>query len=68
MTDPEDTQARAPAHPYGAAPPADLAADSLRAVRVVLRPIANPFALGFLGLAGATLTVSGLGARLDPAE
>ncbi len=60
MTDPDGLQARAPIPAYGAAPPADLAADSLRAVRVVLRPIANPFALGFLGLAGATLTVSGL--------
>lgn len=29
------------------------------ATRVFLRPIANPFALGFLGLAGATVTVSG---------
>ncbi len=60
MTDSDGLQARAPIPAYGVAPPADLAADSLRAVRVVLRPIANPFALGFLGLAGATLTVSGL--------
>lgn len=30
------------------------------ATRVVLRPIASPFALGFIGLAGATVTVSGL--------
>ena len=28
--------------------------------RVVLRPIASPAALGFLGLAGATLTVAAL--------
>jgi uncharacterized protein len=27
--------------------------------RVVVRPIANPFALGFLGLAGATLVLAG---------
>jgi succinate-acetate transporter protein len=32
---------------------------SLAAARVVLRPIANPFPLGFLGLAGATLVLSG---------
>lgn len=30
------------------------------ATRVFLRPIASPFALGFIGLAGATVTVSGL--------
>lgn len=36
------------------APPASLAA-----ARVVLRPIANPFPLGFLGLAAATLVLSG---------
>lgn len=29
------------------------------ATRVFLRPIANPFALGFLGLAGATVVLSG---------
>lgn len=29
------------------------------ATRVVLRPVANPFALGFLGLAGATLVLAG---------
>lgn len=33
---------------------------SLAATRVFLRPIANPFALGFIGLAGATVAVSGL--------
>jgi succinate-acetate transporter protein len=32
----------------------------LRAARVFLRPIANPFALGFVGLAVATLIMSGL--------
>lgn len=34
--------------------------DELRATRVVLRPIANPFGLGFVALATATLLVSGL--------
>jgi succinate-acetate transporter protein len=34
--------------------------DQVRATRVVLRPIANPFALGFLGLAGDTVTVAGM--------
>jgi uncharacterized protein len=32
----------------------------LRSARVFLRPIANPFALGFVGLAAATLLVSGI--------
>lgn len=32
----------------------------LRSTRVFLRPIANPFALGFVGLAVATILVSGL--------
>lgn len=39
-------------------PSADPAAGN--AVRVTLRPIANPLPLGFLALAGGTLTVSGL--------
>jgi succinate-acetate transporter protein len=30
------------------------------ATRVVLRPIASPFALGFIGLAGASVTLAGL--------
>jgi succinate-acetate transporter protein len=30
------------------------------ATRIVLRPIASPFALGFLGLAGASITLAGL--------
>ncbi len=34
--------------------------DALAATRVVLRPIASPFALGFLGLAGDTLTLAGM--------
>jgi succinate-acetate transporter protein len=34
--------------------------EQLRATRVFLRPIANPFALGFLGLGVATLLTSGL--------
>ena len=33
--------------------------DPLRATRVFLRPIASPFALGFVGLAGDTVTVAG---------
>ena len=33
--------------------------DGVAAARVVLRPIANPFPLGFLGLAGATLVLAG---------
>jgi uncharacterized protein len=33
--------------------------DQLRATRVFLRPIADPFALGFSGLAGATVTLAG---------
>jgi succinate-acetate transporter protein len=33
--------------------------DQVHAARVVLRPIANPFALGFMGLAGDTITVAG---------
>jgi uncharacterized protein len=37
--------------------------------RVIVRPIASPGALGFLGLAGATLTVSGLQLGwVEPAE
>lgn len=38
--------------------PPPLAAET--ATRVFLRPIASPFALGFLGLAGASVTVAGL--------
>lgn len=34
--------------------------DELAATRIFLRPIASPFALGFVGLAGATVTVAGL--------
>lgn len=33
---------------------------NVAAARVFLRPIANPFALGFFGLGGATVAVSGL--------
>jgi succinate-acetate transporter protein len=33
--------------------------DELAATRIFLRPIANPFPLGFLGLAGATLLLAG---------
>jgi uncharacterized protein len=33
--------------------------DQLRATRVFLRPIANPFALGFIALAGDTVIVAG---------
>ena len=33
--------------------------DQLHATRIFLRPIANPFALGFVGLAGDTLVVAG---------
>jgi succinate-acetate transporter protein len=47
---------------------ADPSRDSLQAARVFLRPIADPFALGFLGLAGATLTVSGLELGWIPAD
>ena len=39
--------------------PADQDGQQLRAPRIFLRPIANPFALGFTGLAGASLTMSG---------
>lgn len=49
----EGTAAAAPAGPPGSA------GDQLGATRVFLRPIASPFALGFVGLAGATVTVSG---------
>lgn len=35
-------------------------AQALAATRVFLRPIADPMSLGFLGLAGATLTAAGL--------
>lgn len=35
-------------------------AATLAATRVVLRPLANPFALGMLGLAGSTVVLSGL--------
>jgi uncharacterized protein len=39
------------------------------AARIVLRPIGNPLPLGFLALAGATLTVSGLQLEwLQPAD
>lgn len=41
-----------------AAPPAS-DGNQLRATRVFLRPIANPLALGFVGLAVATILVSG---------
>jgi succinate-acetate transporter protein len=44
--------------------PRSFTADSdgaqLRSARVFLRPIANPFALGFVGLAVATILVSGI--------
>ena len=33
------------------------------ATRVFLRPIASPFALGFIGLAGASVTVAGASTR-----
>src|SRR5215211_7002872 len=36
-------------------------------VRVVLRPIGSPLALGFVALAAATLVVSGLASKLVPA-
>lgn len=39
--------------------PATADNDQLRATRVFLRPIANPFALGFMGLAGGTVTAAG---------
>lgn len=39
--------------------PASQADDQLRATRVFLRPIASPFALGFVGLAGNTVTIAG---------
>jgi len=39
-----------------------------RASRILLRPIANPLALGFLGLAGATLTLGALQLGWIPAE
>lgn len=39
---------------------ADAPGSQLGATRVFLRPIANPFALGFMGLAGATLVASGV--------
>lgn len=39
-----------------------------QAARVFLRPIANPFALGFLGLAGATLTLGALQLGWIPAD
>lgn len=42
--------------PAGASPPLQ----PENATRVFLRPIANPFALGFFGLAGASVTVAGL--------
>ena len=38
------------------------------ATRIFLRPIANPLALGFLGLAGASVTVSGLELGWIPAS
>lgn len=44
------TTGPAPAGPDG---------QELRAARIFLRPIANPFALGFTGLAGASLTMAG---------
>src|SRR5579875_2519042 len=34
--------------------------EQLHATRVFLRPIADPFALGFIGLAGDTVTVAGM--------
>lgn len=34
--------------------------EELASTRIVLRPIANPLSLGFLGLAGATLSAAGL--------
>lgn len=34
--------------------------EAMRATRIVLRPIANPFALGFIGLGGDTLVASGI--------
>ncbi len=60
MTQHHDPQDRTATPPTGQASTTDPPSDSLRYTRVVLRPVANPFALGFLGLAGATLTTSGL--------
>ena len=40
-------------------PTAASAGGAAPAARIVLRPFANPFALGFLGLAGATIVLSG---------
>lgn len=40
-------------------PSADGTDDQFRATRVVLRPIANPFPVGFAGLAAASVTVAG---------
>lgn len=37
-----------------------MATDELAAARIFLRPIANPYALGFFGLAGASFVVSGV--------
>jgi uncharacterized protein len=39
-----------------------------RSARVLLRPIANPLALGFFGLAGATLTIGALQLGWIPAD
>lgn len=47
------------ANSSGAAP-ASRDGNELRATRVFLRPIANPFALGFVGVAVATILVSGI--------
>lgn len=61
MTEPLGHAPAQPAHD----PPPD--GSPLAATRVVLRPIASPFALGFLALAGATVVVSGLELRWIPA-
>lgn len=51
---PDEPVAGSPAHESAGGVPA-----VARATRVVLRPIASPFALGFLGLGGATVTLAG---------
>ncbi|MHB2023807.1 MAG: acetate uptake transporter family protein [Mycobacteriales bacterium] len=57
---------------HAAAEPAatrlDPAEQALNASRIFLRPIADPMSLGFLGLAGATLTVAGLELGWIPAS
>lgn len=55
-------------HGAGHVPDAGHGPDVAQATRIFLRPIANPFALGFLGLAAATIMLAGLELQWIPSS